>query len=127
MNTMSMNEPRTPRVGGEHDFKAGAVTDYDRARESISGAPGYQVRRSTVHASTWALIPGATWIVETVRTDDTVGIFLQWIGADGGQRIVIPDRVARAIYNHQASIMKKRKSVRAQKGAETRRQKQQQQ
>lgn len=94
---------------------------FDRARESIGGAPGYQHRVSTIVSPPWALIPRATWVVETIKTEDTQGIFLQTIGEEGGQRIVIPARVAEAIYRQHDSIIAKSKSERSKKAAETRR------
>jgi hypothetical protein len=49
-----------------------------------------------------------------------MAIFLQVIDKDGGQRIVLPQKVCQAIYNQYHSIMTKRKSARAKKAADTR-------
>lgn len=94
---------------------------FQKARETLWGAPGFQRRNSTIISPGWAFIPQATWIVETIKTDDTSGIFLQAIDKDGGQRIVLPEKVTKAIYRHYESIMRVRRKIRAQRGAETRR------
>tara|TARA_Y100000310_G_scaffold341698_1_gene441707 strand:- start:2279 stop:2614 length:336 start_codon:yes stop_codon:yes gene_type:complete len=96
------------------------VDSFDKAREVVWGTPGFEVRRSTIIAPGFNWLKGATWIVETVRTDETSAIFLQWIGEDGGQRMVIPHKVAEAIHKHQAAIMKNRRKARSRRGAETR-------
>ena len=98
-----------------------AQDKFERIRESLWGAPGFQRRNSTITTEGWSFLPMATWIVETVRTDDSVAIFLQVIDRDGGQRIVLPQKVVNLIYNQQYRIMKNRKSVRAKKASETRR------
>lgn len=99
------------------------IDNFERARDSLWGTPGFQRRNSTITSTGFSILPGHTWIVETIRTDDTVAIFLQSIGVDGGQRIVLPARVAQAIYSQYQAIMKKRKSIRAKRAAETRREK----
>jgi len=93
---------------------------FERARDSLWGAPGFQRRNSTITSQGFSFIPQGTWIVETIRTDDDVAIFLQVIDKDGGQRTVLPGKVASAIYSQYKSIMSKRKSVRAKHAAETR-------
>ena len=96
---------------------------FEIARDSLWGAPGFMRRNSTIISAGWSLLPQSTWIIETIKTDDNFAIFLQRIDKEGGQRIVLPKKVCQAIYNQQASIMKVRRQVRAQRGAETRRQK----
>ncbi len=97
------------------------MTDiFDRARESIWGTPGFQTRRSTVTAPGTSLMPQAAWIVETAANEEGWAIFLQAIGAEGSTRLVIPDKVAKAIYRHYEAIMSKRRKARAIKGVETR-------
>ena len=96
---------------------------FERAREILWGQPGFQRRNSTITASGWSFFPQATWIVETVRTDESVAIFLQQIDKEGGQRIVLPGKVCERIYKQHESIMKIRRQVRAKHGAETRKQK----
>lgn len=96
---------------------------FERVRETLWGAPGFQHRNSTILASSLSFLPQGTWIVETVRTDDSLAIFLQRIDKDGGQRIILPRKVCEIIYKHRDSIMKIRRSVRAQHGAETKKKK----
>ena len=95
-------------------------SNFEQARDSLRGTLGFQRRNSIITSPGWAFIPQATWIVETINTDETCGIFLQAIDKEGGQRIVLPERVVKAIYRHHDSIMKVRRRVRAQRGAETR-------
>lgn len=101
----------------------GLLDKWERARDTLWGAPGFQRRNSTITTPGWAFFPQGTWVVETIKTDDSFAIFLQVIDKDGGQRIVLPQKVCQAIYNQQKSIMKVRRSVRAQRGAETRKRK----
>jgi hypothetical protein len=100
---------------------------FERAREGLWGAPGFQRRNSTITSPGSSFFPQGTWVVETIRTDDDFAIFLQLIDKEGGQRLVLPQKVCQAIYNQQASIMKIRRKVRAQRGAITRRQKREEQ
>lgn len=100
--------------------------NFERAREILWGAPGFQRRNSTITTPGWSFLPQATWIVETIRTNDSYAIFLQSIDKNGGQRITLPQRVCQAIYNQHDSIMKIRRQVRAKHGAETRKRKREQ-
>jgi hypothetical protein len=100
------------------------MADYfDQAKQHLEGTPGYQVRRSTITTQKWALLPGATWIVESVRTDETQAIFLQTVSAEGSQRLVVPGKVAEAIYRQYQSIMEIRRKERAKNAARTRKRK----
>lgn len=96
---------------------------FERVRDSLWGQPGFQRRNSTITSSGFSLIPQGTWIVETIKTDDSLAIFLQLIDKEGGQRIVLPKKVCDAIYNQHDRITKVRRQVRAQRGAETRKRK----
>ncbi len=96
---------------------------FDEMRENVQGTPGYQIRQSTVNCEKGLLSIPSTWIVETVRTEETSGIFLQRIDAEGGQRLVIPHRVTESIYRHYEAILKVRRKQRAKNAAETRKQK----
>ena len=96
---------------------------FERVRDSLWGQPGFQRRNSTITSSGFNLIPQGTWIVETIKTDDSLAIFLQLIDKDGGQRIVLPKKVCEAIYNQHDRITKVRRQIRAQRGAETRKRK----
>jgi len=100
------------------------MSDYfDQAKQQIEGTPGYQIRRSMVTTQKWGFLPGATWIVETIRTDETQSIFLQTVSAEGSQRLVVPGKVADAIYRHYQSIMEIRRRDRAKNAAASRKRK----
>jgi hypothetical protein len=100
------------------------LADYfDQAKQNLEGTPGYQVRSSTVTTQKWSLLPGATWIVETIHTGETKGIFLQTVSAEGSQRLVVPGKVAEAIYRQYQSIMEIRRKDRAKNAAATRKRK----
>ena len=93
---------------------------FERVRDSLWGQPGFQRRNSTIVNQEGFLLPLGTWIIETIRTDDRIAIFIQVIDKEGGQRMVLPERVCQAIYNQYRSITTKRKSERAKKAAQTR-------
>lgn len=97
--------------------------DFDRARETMWGTPGFVVRRSTITSSGLSFMPSATYVVQTVRNDEEWRIFLEWVTAEGGQRIVLPDKVARALWRHYEGIMRLARKERAHRGAATRRSK----
>jgi len=91
----------------------GSLIDrFERVRDGLWGQPGFQRRNSTIVSSGFSLIPQATWIVETIKTDDSLAIFLQSIDKDGGQRIVLPRKVCEAIYNQHDRITAIRQTVR---------------
>ncbi len=93
---------------------------FERVRESLWGAPGFQHRNKTITTEGWSFLPTATWVVETIRTNDSVAIFLQVIDKDGGQRLVLPRKVCEAIYNQEYRIKHKRRSVGAKAAMEKR-------
>ncbi len=95
---------------------------FEQVRESLWGTPGFQRRNSTIISSGFSFLPQATWIIETIKTDDNYAIFLQMIDKEGGQRLVLPQKVCNAIYNQERSIMKKRRSERSKKVANIRKQ-----
>ena len=103
--------------------EATLLDQFERVRDSLWGEPGFQRRNSTIISKTFSVIPQGTWIVETIKTDDKLAIFLQAINVEGSQRIVLPQKVCKAIYNQHEKITKIRRQVRAQRGAETRKRK----
>ncbi len=96
---------------------------FDKAKIAIEGLPGYHAKRSSFDTNKFSLLPGATWIVETARTDETSMIFIQSVSAEGSQRIVLPNKVAETIYRHYKAIMEVRRSDRGKRAAETRKSK----
>ena len=108
----------------EQAHNEGSLLDkFERVRGSLWGSPGFQRRNSTITSPGFSLLPQGSWIVETIKTDDSLAIFLQVINVEGGQRIVLPRKVCEAIYNQHDRITKVRRQVGAQRGAETRRNK----
>ncbi len=96
---------------------------FDKARESLAGTPGFQRRASTVMSDPLSFMPGATWIIETMRNQDSWTILIQSVDSEGGRRLVLPNRVAETIFRHYDSIIKSSKSLRAKAAAETRKKK----
>lgn len=93
---------------------------FDRAREAMWGTPGFQVRRSTVVSPGSSFMPQASYILETCRNTEGWLILLQSVSEEGGQRIVLPNRVAQAIFRHYEAIMTQARKDRAVKAAESR-------
>ena len=108
----------------ERKYEPGQLDRFERAREAVWGTPGFEKRQSTLTADGNDLFPSATWVIQTVLTDESAAIFLESVSREGGQRLVIPDKVARTIFRHYDELKKKRKSLRSIRGAETRKQKQ---
>lgn len=109
----------------EQALNEGSLADkFEKVRDSLWGHPGFLRRNSTIVLTKGFLgMAQETWIVETIKTDDSLAIFLQVINKDGGQRIILPKKVCDAIYIHHEKITRVRRQVRAQRGAETRRMK----
>lgn len=108
------------------NLEPGQLDRFERARETIWGAPGFQRRQTTITADGNQFFPSATWVIQTVVTDDNATIFLEKVDREGGQRILLPNRVARTIFRHYTEIMKNRRSDRSKKAAESRKTKQRQ-
>ncbi len=100
-------------------IEPGTLDRFERAREAVWGAPGFQKRMSTITADGNQWFPSATWVVQTVITDDAANIFLEKIDREGGQRIIIPTRVAKTIFRHYDEIRKRRRSERSKNAAKT--------
>jgi hypothetical protein len=98
--------------------------NFDKARETIWQMPGFQKKEKTLTAEGWSFITKATWIIESISTDDKVAIFLQSISADGSQRIAVPDDVAKVIYRHYELLKDGRRKIAGKRAAETRKRKQ---
>lgn len=100
------------------------LDDFDKAREGIWRLPGFQQTSSTILAPGSLFFPAGTWVVETIITNDQQAIFLQFIGAAGSKRIVVPDKVAKAIHRQYQELTKRRRKAAAKAGAETRQKRQ---
>lgn len=93
---------------------------FDKIREGLWGLSGFLRRMSTVNTPPALLQPQGTWVIETIKTDDYLCIFVQCMDKNGGVRLMLPEAVANRIYQQHESIMKDRRKARAAKGVATR-------
>ena len=95
---------------------------FNRVIGSLDGLPDVQHTRPTTVTTVHPLIgESQTFVVQTYRQreqGDT--IFLQYIDADGSDRIVIPPRVADAIARQRDALTHKSRSAAARLNAEAR-------
>ena len=96
------------------------LSKFQKAREAIWGTPGFDNRRSTVTSSGLSWQPDSSYIIELVRNSDSWALFLQMVNEEGGQQLVLPDRVCAAIFRQYESIMANARKQRAVRAAETR-------
>ena len=100
----------------------------DTMRGKIDGLPGFVRRQSTIRDVVPILNKVATYVVETVRIDESDGrrARSQWHGfidailPDGTTRLYLAPEVMEALYRHHEGIVKKLRSDRAKASAETR-------
>ena len=98
------------------------MTDFDRIVGTLEGLPDVRHTRPTTVSSTHPLVGNmATFVVQTWRQKD-VGdtILLQFIDAEGGDRIVIPPAVADAIARQRDALTKANRRAAARATAEAR-------
>lgn len=98
------------------------MMDYNEVIRKIRGLPTAMTRRSTVQVAP-VLVPDEeeTYVIETVWTDGGSYILLQHIDNEGtAYRVAIPPKAVAVIYRQRDSIVDKRRSAAAKKGAETR-------
>lgn len=93
---------------------------FERVREVMWGAPGFQRKNKTITTEGWSFLPMETWVVETIRTNDNVAVFLQRISKEGGQRLVLPRKICEAIYQQEYRIKRARRSAGAKQAMEKR-------
>ena len=96
------------------------TSNFDRMREQIWGAPGFDHKRATVDWPGSAFIPMGSWIIETLRSDEGNVVFIQYIGADGATRLVLPNKVTDAIYRQRDGLISRSRSRGAKKAIEKR-------
>lgn len=101
------------------------MTDYtpspfEMAKENLHGLTGFQRKLSTVAARGEKWLPQSSYIIETIRTDEGVKIFLEIVNDAGGQRLILPDKVVKAIYSQYESMNKTARKNRAKNAAQTR-------
>lgn len=80
---------------------------FDRVMGTLHGLPGVrETRPATVMQTIPILNEVTTAVVQTMRAeDDGWLIFVQVVDATGHLRLVLPDRVARAIYRQRDALM----------------------
>ena len=80
---------------------------YDRVMASVDGIPGVRKSRpSTVTAVLPLLGKSQTHVVQTYKTEDGNYVFVQMVDSEGRARIVLPPKVAAAIYRQRDSLVK---------------------
>lgn len=94
--------------------------DFDRARESVWGTPGFMRKQSTISSSGFAWVPQADYIIETIKNNEGWMVFMRWVGPEGSGRMVLPGKVVEAMYRQYRSLIKESCKRRAQTAAETR-------
>jgi len=92
---------------------------YDRIRAAIEGTPGFTRNQSTVQTVLPMLGWTATYIVETVWTDEGRWLFVQAVTEEGTVRMALPSKVADAIYRQRDAVAGKRRSAASRRTAET--------
>lgn len=99
----------------------GAEESFDRVRGAVWGVTGFVARKTTVITTLPIVGSTSTQIVETVHTPEGWLIFLQAITPEGTYRLVLPSKVVEALHNQHEAIAGRLRRDRAQRGAETRR------
>lgn len=92
----------------EHKVTAGRTTDpFDKMLSGLIGLPnGAHTKPSVVqHIDFYGHT--RTYIVQTVRTDETVTAFITQVSADGAQRTMLPGEVLAVIDRQRESITTK--------------------
>jgi hypothetical protein len=79
---------------------------FDRVLGTYDGLPGVRITRPTTVMQVIPIINRTTTaVVQTMRTeDDGVLVFLQVMRGDETVRLVLPDKVAQAIYRQRAAL-----------------------
>lgn len=79
---------------------------FDRVMGTYDGLPGSRATRPTTVMETIPIINRTTTaVVQTMRTEDAgILIFLQVVRGDETVRLVLPDKVAHAIYRQRATL-----------------------
>jgi hypothetical protein len=94
---------------------------FDRVRRNLNGLPDVVMAGpATVETFTPVLELAETWIVTTARQRDRGDvIFLQVISGNGGQRFIVPPKVADAISRQRDALSVKNRRKGARQAYET--------
>lgn len=80
---------------------------FDRVLGTLDGLPNvHKARPSTVTTIMPLIGKSQTYVVQTLKTDEGNFLFLQMVDAEGRARIVVPPKVAAAIYRQRDSLVK---------------------
>lgn len=78
---------------------------FDRILGTLDGLPGVkQSRPATVMQTVPIVNETSTAVVQTIKDEDGYMIFLQLVDSTGHMRIVLPSRVADAIYRQRKAL-----------------------
>lgn len=80
--------------------------EYSLCFNNLNDHPEKLSTRSTVHTKN-LLGHFDDWIVETVRTEGEDHVFIRWINAEGGQRLVLPPAITLALARQRDSLTKR--------------------
>lgn len=79
---------------------------FDKMYGTLDGLPNVIKSRPSTVTSVMPLIgKSQTFVVQTLKTEDGNFLFVQLVDAEGRARIVIPPKVAAAIYRQRESLV----------------------
>ena len=83
-----------------------AQSTFDRVLTGISGLPGFKSTKPSTCIDAIPIVGNVTtYVIQSFRTEDGgFVIFLQIVDAEGRERIIIPNKVAQAIYRQRQSL-----------------------
>ncbi len=95
---------------------------FDRLLGSLEGLPdATRVKPSTIRLTTPLLGRAQTYIVQTVRQRDLGDfVFIEYVDAEGAQRMVLPPEVSLAVARQRDAITARNRSRGARQAASTR-------
>jgi len=96
------------------------LSRFEKAKAAIWGTPGFASKQSTVTSSGLAWQPDASYIVTTLTNDEGWAVLIEMVDDEGGQRLVLPNAVCKAIFRHYEGLMEHKRGLRAQRAADTR-------
>jgi hypothetical protein len=106
----------------DHKATAARTTDpFDRLLSSLIGLPNGAHTKPAVVQSIDFYGNASTFIVQTVRTDETVTAFVTQVSADGAQRTILPGAVLAVLDRQRESITTKLRRRNGKRIAEERR------
>lgn len=87
---------------------------FDRIIGSMDGIPGVHKTRPTTIATVQPMLGNSSaHVVQTYSTEEGLYVFIQQVGAEGSVRMVLPPKVAEAIYRQRDAVVKVGRKSRA--------------